>query len=133
MSDTEQKVEAPVKVKKPMDENRLSQLAAARELAVKARKDKAILKQKEKMLAEAKAREVDAKLKKLKKTKVDSSSESEEEEEVRPKRTKHREPVREPVSASRTQIQHELQMMRRQLAMRAMFQAPAFYCWLSVK
>ena len=68
MSDTEQKVEAHVKVKKPMDENRLSQLAAARELAVKARKDKAILKQKEKMLAEAKAREVDAKLKKLKKT-----------------------------------------------------------------
>ena len=70
MSDTEQKVEAPVKVKKPMDENRLSQLAAARELAVKARKDKAILKQKEKMLAEdkaeAKAREVDAKLKKTK-------------------------------------------------------------------
>ena len=37
MSDTEQKVEAPVKVRKPMDENRLSQLAAARELAVKAR------------------------------------------------------------------------------------------------
>ena len=137
MSDTEQKVEAPVKVKKPMDDTRLAQLAAARELAVKSRRDKANLKQKEKMLAEAeaeaKAREVDEKLKKLKNTKVDSSSESEEEEEVRPKRTKHREPVREPVSASMTQIQHELQMMRRQLAMRAMFQAPAFYCWLSVK
>ena len=118
-------MEAPVKTKKPMDETRLSQLAAARELAVKARKDKAILKQKEKMLAEAeaeaKAREVDAKLKKLKKTKVDSSSES--EEEVRPRR---REVPHEPVSASRTQIQHELQMMRRQMAMRAIFQAPAF-------
>ena len=127
MSDTEQKVEAPVKVKKPMDDTRLAQLAAARELAVKSRRDKANLKQKEKMLAEAeaeaKAREVDEKLKKLKKTKVDSSSES--EEEVRPKRAK-REPVREPVSASRTQIQHEIQMMRRQMAMRAMFQAPAF-------
>ena len=110
-----------------MDDTRLAQLAAARELAVKARRDKAILKQKEKMLeqaeAEAKARQVDEKLKKLKKTKVDSSSES--EEEVRPKRAK-REPVREPVSASRTQIQHEIQMMRRQMAMRAMFQAPAF-------
>ena len=116
-----------MKVKKPMDETRLSQLAAARELAVKSRRDKANLKQKEKMLAEAeaeaKARVVDEKLKKLKKTKVDSSSES--EEEVRPKRAK-REPVREPVSASRTQIQHELQMLRRQMAMRAMFQAPAF-------
>ena len=44
-----------MKVKKPMDETRLSQLAAARELAVKARRDKAILKQKEKMLAEAEA------------------------------------------------------------------------------
>jgi hypothetical protein len=122
MSDTEQKVEAPVKVKKPMDENRLSQLAAARELAVKARKDKAILKQKENMLAEAeaeaKAREVDAKLKMLKRTKA-----SESEEEVRPRR---REVPHEPVSASRTQIQHELQMMRRQMAMRAMFQATAF-------
>ena len=127
MSDTEQKVEAPVKVKKPMDDTRLAQLAAARELAVKSRRDKANLKQKEKMLAEAeaeaKAREVDEKLKKLKKTKVDSSSES--EEDIRPKREK-REPVREPVSASRTQIQHEIQMMRRQMAMRAMFQAPAF-------
>ena len=125
----EQKDEAPAKVKKPMDETRLSQLAAARELAVKARKDKAVLKQKEKMLAEAeaaaKAREVDEKLKKLKKTKVDSSSESDSEEEVQPKRVK-RQPVHEPVSASRTQIQHELQMMRRQMAMRAMFQAPAF-------
>ena len=45
MSEPEQSVEAPVKTKKPMDETRLSQLAAARELAVKARKDKAILKQ----------------------------------------------------------------------------------------
>ena len=127
MSDTEQKVEAPVKVRKPMDENRLSQLAAARELAVKARRDKAILKQKEKMLeqaeAEAKARQVDEKLKKLKKSKLKSSSDS--EEDIRPKREK-REPVHEPVSASRTQIQHEIQMMRRQMAMRAMFQAPAF-------
>ena len=48
MSEPEQSVEAPVKTKKPMDETRLSQLAAARELAVKARKDKAMLKQKEK-------------------------------------------------------------------------------------
>jgi hypothetical protein len=54
---------------------------------------------------------------------VDSSSEA--EEDVRPRRVK-REPVREPVSASRTQIQHEIQMLRRQMAMRAMFQAPAF-------
>ena len=127
MSDTEQKVEAPVKVRKPMDENRLSQLAAARELAVKARRDKAILKQKEKMLeqaeAEAKARQVDEKLKKLKKSKLESSSDSEEEQ---PRRPAKREPVHEPVSVSRTQIQHELQMMRRQMAMRAMFQAPAF-------
>ena len=127
MSDTEQKVEAPVKVRKPMDENRLSQLAAARELAVKARRDKAILKQKEKMLeqaeAEAKARQVDEKLKKLKKSKLESSSDSEEEQ---PRRPAKREPVHEPVSASRTQIQHEIQMMRRQMAMRAMFQAPAF-------
>ena len=72
-----------------MDDTRLAQLAAARELAVKARRDKAILKQKEKMLeqaeAEAKARQVDEKLKKLKNTKVDSSSESEEEEEVDPR------------------------------------------------
>ena len=49
-----------------MDENRLAQLAAARELAVKSRRDNASLKQKEKMLAEAevevKAREVDEKL-----------------------------------------------------------------------
>jgi hypothetical protein len=129
MSDTEQKVEAPVKSKRPMDETRLSQLAAARELAVKARKDKAMLKQNEKLLAEAeaaaKAREVDEKLKRLKKTKVASSSESDSEEEVQPKRVK-REVPREPMSASRTQIQHELQMMRRQMAMRAMFQAPAF-------
>ena len=127
MSDTEQKIEAPVKVRKPMDENRLSQLAAARELAVKARRDKAILKQKEKMLeqaeAEAKARQVDEKLKKLKKSKLESSSDSEEEQ---PRRPAKREPVHEPVSVSRTQIQHELQMMRRQMAMRAMFQAPAF-------
>jgi hypothetical protein len=119
----EQKVEAPVKVKKPMDETRLAQLAAARELAIKSRRDKANLKQKEKMLAdaeaEAKARAVDEKLKKLKKTKVESSSESEEERPRRPVK-------REPVSASRTQIQHELQMLRRQMAMRAMFQAPAF-------
>jgi len=124
----EQKVEAPVKVKKPMDETRLAQLAAARELAVKSRRDKANLKQKEKMLeqaeAEAKARQVDEKLKKLKKVKEESS----ESEDERPKRTKRevREPVREPVSASRTQIQHEIQMLRRQMAMRAMFQAPAF-------
>ena len=71
MSDVEQKVEAPVKIKKPMDENRLAQLAAARELAVKSRRDNASLKQNEKMLAEAevevKAREVDEKLKRLKK------------------------------------------------------------------
>jgi hypothetical protein len=124
----EQKAEAPVKTKKPMDETRLAQLAAARELAVKARRDKAILKQKEKMLeqaeAEAKARQVDEKLKKLKKVKEESS----ESEDERPKRTKRevREPVREPVSASRSQIQHELQMLRRQMAMRAMFQGPAF-------
>ena len=127
MSDTEQKVEAPVKVRKPMDDTRLAQLAAARELAVKARRDKAILKQKEKMLeqaeAEAKARQVDEKLKKLKKSKLESSSDSEEEQ---PRRPAKREPVHEPVSVSRTQIQHELQMMRRQMAMRAMFQAPAF-------
>jgi len=117
-----------VKIKRQMDETRLSQLAAARELAVKARKDKAMLKQKEKLLAEAeaaaKAREVDETLKRLKKTKVASSSESDSEEEVQPKRVK-REVPREPMSASRTQIQHELQM-RRQMAMRAMFQAPAF-------
>ena len=128
MSEAEQSVEAPVKIKRPMDETRLSQLAAARELAVKARKDKAMLKQKEKLLAEAeaaaKAREVDETLKRLKKTKVASSSESDSEEEVQPKRVK-REVPREPMSASRTQIQHELQM-RRQMAMRAMFQAPAF-------
>jgi hypothetical protein len=55
MSDADQMVEAPVKTKKPMDETRLAQLAAARELAVKARKDKAILKRKEKLLAEAEA------------------------------------------------------------------------------
>jgi hypothetical protein len=129
MSEAEQSVEAPVKIKRQMDETRLSQLAAARELAVKARKDKAMLKQKEKLLAEAeaaaKAREVDETLKRLKKTKVASSSESDSEEEVQPKRVK-REVPREPMSASRTQIQHELQMMRRQMAMRAMFQAPAF-------
>ena len=69
MSDMEQKVEAPVKIKTPMDENRLAQLAAARELAVKSRRDKADLKQKEKKIimaeaeAEAKAKEVEAKLK----------------------------------------------------------------------
>ena len=39
MSEMEQKVEAPVKIKSPMDENRLAQLAAARELAVKSRRD----------------------------------------------------------------------------------------------
>jgi hypothetical protein len=72
-----------------MDENRLRQLAAARELAVKSRRDKASLKQKEKMLeqaeAEAKAREVDEKLKRLTKTnlKVESSSESEEDVKAR--------------------------------------------------
>ena len=73
--------------------------------------------------AEAKARQVDEKLKKLKKSKLESSSDSEEE---KPRRPAKREPVHEPVSVSRTQIQHELQMMRRQMAMRAMFQAPAF-------
>ena len=123
MSDAEQKVEEPANARRPLDDTRLAQLAVARELAVKARKEKAILKQKEKMLeqaeAEAKARQVDEKLKKLKKTKVESSSESEEERPRRPVK-------REPVSASRTQIQHELQMLRRQMAMRAMFQAPAF-------
>ena len=55
---------------------------------------------------------------------ADSSSES--EEDVRPRRVKP-EPVFEAVSASRSQIQHELQMMRRQMAMRAMFQAPALW------
>ena len=68
MSDMEQKVEAPVKIKTPMDENGLAQLAAARELAVNPRLDKADLKQKEKKImaeaeAEAKAKEVEAKLK----------------------------------------------------------------------
>ena len=79
------------------------------------------------MLAEAevevKAREMDEKLKRLKK-KVESSSES--EEEVRPRRVEP-EPVFETVSASRSQIQHELQMTRRKMAMRAMFQAPALW------
>ena len=79
------------------------------------------------MLAEAevevKAREMDEKLKRLKK-KVESSSES--EEEVRPRRVEP-EPVFETVSASRSQIQHELQMMRREMAMRAMVQAPALW------
>ena len=79
------------------------------------------------MLAEAevevKAREMDEKLKRLKK-KVESSSES--EEEVRPRRVEP-ETVFETVSASRSQIQHELQMMRREMAMRAMVQAPALW------
>ena len=58
-----------MKIKTPMDENGLAQLAAARELAVNPRLDKADLKQKEKKIimaeaeAEAKAKEVEAKLK----------------------------------------------------------------------
>ena len=48
MSEPEQSVEAPVKTKKPMDETRLIQLAAARELALKSCRDTADLKQKEK-------------------------------------------------------------------------------------